>query len=130
MACGNGHVEILKKISDLFKDDLLLLKRGIDHQNQSGNTPIHWAVLCNQIEAVEAMIQLKADCGTRNQDKQTPLDLALITEDEKLIELISKNSKISKEELTEMEEVANEKDDLKVVEDDEEGKEEEEGDRE
>ena len=106
MAAGNNHVSVLAKLAEILKNNSEAFTALLNGQNESKNTPLHWAALCRQIEAIEKLIELGADCGIVNIEEQTPLDLVIGSGDEKLVELLAKNTKMNKSELEAMNQAA------------------------
>jgi len=55
--------------------DVNAKKRGFINE---GYTPLHIAVLCEQREAIKALVRLGADINNRNKDQETPLWIAVV----------------------------------------------------
>lgn len=108
MAAGNGHVELIKHITenniivnessdeDTKKRNLIML---INTQNKYLNTPLHWAVLNHQVEIVKLLLDLGVDASLRNIDHQTALTLAVSAEQEDLVELLAPRTSSFDEEI-------------------------------
>ena len=84
MAAGNGHVSVAEAIREQLKDPVDF-KRLIDGANELRNTPLHWAVINNQIGFAKYLIEQGCDTSIRNSDAMTPLDMAIGNDHEELV---------------------------------------------
>ena len=50
------------------------LRSSLPHPSQS-NTPLHWACMRGNLDAVEALIRSGADSAALNKKKQAPVDV-------------------------------------------------------
>ncbi|KAK0624460.1 Ankyrin repeat [Lasiodiplodia hormozganensis] len=68
----------LFSVADFREDDFngFLTNRPSDHQDLSGNTPLHYAVENRSIEMVKCLVYCGATMHRRNKEGNTPLDLA------------------------------------------------------
>jgi glyoxylase-like metal-dependent hydrolase (beta-lactamase superfamily II) len=61
-----------------------------DDEDWEGNSPAHLAVLGNQIESLEYLIESGADLGVKDKRDQTPLDLAIERDRTEIVEYLKK----------------------------------------
>lgn len=67
-------------------------------KNSFGNTPLHWATLNLQAESVKFLLGQEADTSVKNEDQQTALEIAIEANNEEMVEMIAKKTKIDEEE--------------------------------
>ena len=75
MASANGHVLVIQALvsySKAYNKTLLLEER-----NSGGNTPLHWAVLNNQLQVVKLLVSLGVNCNIKNVKGLNPCELAV-----------------------------------------------------
>ena len=84
MIAGNGHTNVARLIKERCVDSTIF-KNMIDGMNELRNTPLHWAVLNNQLEFVKFLIENGAETSTKNSDAQTALDVAIDSQSEEMI---------------------------------------------
>ncbi|KAJ5908297.1 hypothetical protein N7495_000979 [Penicillium taxi] len=64
---ANGETEILNfLLKKLEGVDVAQRTAFINHRNNSGNTPLHWAALNTHLEAVKALVETGADVSIKN----------------------------------------------------------------
>jgi ankyrin repeat protein len=69
-ASANGHCDILNVLLPLLNPTL------VNQSNEEGNTPLHWAALNGQTNAVKLLLQHGADPVKRNNAGLSPATLA------------------------------------------------------
>ncbi|KAJ6132518.1 hypothetical protein N7471_007733 [Penicillium samsonianum] len=64
---ANGNSEILKTLlQKLSSADAAQRSAFVNHRNNSGNTPLHWAALNAHLECVKALVEAGADLDVKN----------------------------------------------------------------
>ncbi|KAF9250579.1 hypothetical protein CBS147332_5480 [Penicillium roqueforti] len=64
---ANGNSEILKTLlQKLSSADAAQRVAFVNHRNNSGNTPLHWAALNAHLECVKALVEAGADLEVKN----------------------------------------------------------------
>ncbi|KAJ5874721.1 uncharacterized protein N7529_003151 [Penicillium soppii] len=64
---ANGNAEILTTLlQKLSSADAAQRSAFINHRNNSGNTPLHWAALNTHLECVKALVEAGADLDVKN----------------------------------------------------------------
>ncbi|KAJ5199257.1 hypothetical protein N7491_000187 [Penicillium cf. griseofulvum] len=64
---ANGNSEILKTLlQKLLSADASQRTALVNHRNNSGNTPLHWAALNAHLECVKALVEAGADLDVKN----------------------------------------------------------------
>lgn len=66
MAAANGHVELLKFLIQSLPEDAGVRKDAVNAQNNSGNTPLHWATLTGSFDCVKCLCEAGADPLLKN----------------------------------------------------------------
>lgn len=93
MAAANGHVQVLKLLLGLPD----VLGKMLNLQNLEGNTPLHWATLNSQVEAVRYLLDQGASLETVNGAGRTAWDEAvnreLFTVTAAILEFLEQRSK-------------------------------------
>jgi len=84
MAAGNGHLTVAETIKAKLKDPAAF-KRLVDGTNEQRNTPLHWAVINNQLSFAKFLIENGCDTGIKNSDAQIALDMAIGNDAEELV---------------------------------------------
>lgn len=84
MAAGNGHLNIAEVIRSKL-DDPKSFQGLMNGANELRNTPLHWAVINNQIAFAKFLIENGCDTNLKNSDAQTPLDMAVGNDHEELV---------------------------------------------
>lgn len=82
--------------SIMYRSDKIteyLIEKGIDVNHQSENlwTPLHKAVLLDNIEAVQLLIKNGAHMNIVNSDIHTPIDISVITENFNIFKILYDN---------------------------------------
>lgn len=62
--------------------------RPIDAQDNQGNTPLHLACKSRKIGGVKVLLEYNANPNIQNNLGLTPLDIAVINQDNEMIELL------------------------------------------
>jgi len=81
-AAANGHISVLAT----------LVQHGafVNSQDEEGDSPLMWAIREGQQKAVEFLVkECKVDVELRNEDLETPLQLALCLEETGMVEFLS-----------------------------------------
>ncbi|KAL2010484.1 hypothetical protein VTN00DRAFT_6291 [Thermoascus crustaceus] len=74
---ANGNVEILTYLlQTLASDGPNELPSLINHRNNSGNTPLHWAALNTHLDCVKALVEAGADIDIKNDTGHDAVFLA------------------------------------------------------
>ncbi|CAI7626702.1 unnamed protein product [Penicillium glandicola] len=64
---ANGNSDILKTLlQKLSSADAAQRTAFVNHRNNSGNTPLHWAALNAHLECVKALVEAGADLDVKN----------------------------------------------------------------
>jgi len=80
----------------------LLVQHGafLNYQDEDGDTPLHYAVREAQFKVVEDLVNLyKADVNVKNEDAESPLQLALCLNDTQMVNILSSPSGVKTEEI-------------------------------
>lgn len=88
VVAANGYTEVLS----------MLAQHGsfLNSQDEDGDTPLHYAIREGQKKIVEDLVKVyKADVSLKNDDLETPLQLALCLNETTLVQLLAPNVKIS-----------------------------------
>ncbi|KAM3145289.1 hypothetical protein pb186bvf_002617 [Paramecium bursaria] len=91
MASANGHLGIIMRILEYAQNNQHSIYKLINHQNMDGCTPLHWAVINDQIEVVKYLIKNQAELELKNTIKLTPLQEAINLDRSKIVDLISQH---------------------------------------
>jgi ankyrin repeat protein len=89
-AAANGHVEVLRSLA----------RNGafMNSQDEEGDTPLHYAVREGQEMAVEFLVkECKVDIDLRNEDLESPVELASCLDESRMVQFLSAFSKENKE---------------------------------
>lgn len=78
-AAAEGNIQLLKE---------LILKVDINAFNTEGNTPLHLAVINNQIDALRFLLDNKAEREVRDSNGNTPLHRAALQGSASVLELL------------------------------------------
>ncbi|MEY4463781.1 MAG: hypothetical protein RLZZ81_752 [Pseudomonadota bacterium] len=76
---ARGHLTISK----------FLIEHGSSLELTEGNNIVHRAASINAVKLMKYLIEIKAPLNTKNEDKQTPLDIACINKHADMINLLS-----------------------------------------
>ncbi|CAD8143771.1 unnamed protein product [Paramecium pentaurelia] len=98
MVSANGHITILEQIISYSQKKNIDLHKLINHQNQYGCTPLHWAVLNNQLAIITVLLQNGADITIKNLNGLTCIDEAISLDKAEVIELLSKNISLTEDQ--------------------------------
>jgi ankyrin repeat protein len=55
---------------------LVNLGININHQDNDGNTALHWAVIRNEVECIRLLLNLKASANIKNSFGDIPFEMA------------------------------------------------------
>jgi ankyrin repeat protein len=83
VAAANGFSEVLA----------VLVRHGafVNYQDQDGDAPLHYAVREGHVKIIEELVKnYKADVNIRNEDLETPQQLALCLNEPAMVQLLSK----------------------------------------
>jgi ankyrin repeat protein len=86
IAAANGHTEVLS----------ILTRNGafMNAQDEEGDTPLHYAVREGQENAVAYLVkECKVDVDLRNEDLESPLELASCLGETRMVQFLSSYSK-------------------------------------
>lgn len=100
MAAGNGHTEVIKLI--VSSEHFLTMSQEqktslINARNSSLNTPLHWAVLNKQVDAISMLLELGGDTSVENSEGSTPLFLAILSDQEELVDILAPHTALKEE---------------------------------
>lgn len=74
--------------------ELIVMRADVNKRDKNGNSPLHYAILKRNAKAIEMLIEYEADVNltgkTTYTDKQTPIFLAVLWNDEKLVRRLLK----------------------------------------
>ncbi|CAD8134719.1 unnamed protein product [Paramecium pentaurelia] len=98
MVSANGHLSILEQIIQYSKKINIDLYKLINHQNQYGCTPLHWAVFNNQLAIIPVLLQNGADIKIKNLNGLTCIEEAIQLDKTDVIELLSKNISLTEDQ--------------------------------
>jgi len=86
IAAANGHIEILNilRVNGAF----------MNAQDEEGDTPLHYAVREGKENAVVYLVkECKVDVDMRNEDLESPLELASCLDESRMVQFLSSYSK-------------------------------------
>lgn len=76
---------------------LLKLLQVVTLANSEGNTPLHWACVNHQVDAVRILLKAGANASVLNVHDRTPVDEALSRDFQDLVDVINEFSAPVKE---------------------------------
>jgi len=92
IAAANGHIEVLQTLA----------RNGafMNAQDEEGDAPIHYAIREGQEMAVEFLVkECKVDVDLRNEDLESPVELASCLGESRMVQFLSAFSKENNEYL-------------------------------
>ena len=94
---GNTALHYCKHLSDTTNCPIILEKNpnSINAQNRDGQTPLHDAILCNNISFAKYLLDNSADINLKNKDGNTPLHLAARDDNIRMCRLLMKYPKLN-----------------------------------
>ena len=95
MCSANGHTKILEILLKTCKENGKI--DLVNNLNSSGNTPLHWSVICNKIESIKQLVNYDIDYDIKNQKGQKAFDLAIDFCYTDIVELLAPKTDVGKE---------------------------------
>ena len=79
LICKQGNLNILNK---LLRENLSLVRNGLDLKDEKGNTPLHLACEYNHFEIVCAILRINLNIYILNDEDNTPLHIAFLKQND------------------------------------------------